>query len=81
MDQEHILERLGELAADHFDRPGLELTGETVAGDVPGWDSLAHIQFMLEVERCFSVRFKSAEIGNFQDVGHLVNRIHSLMSA
>lgn len=75
MDNAAILERLSETAAEHFDSPGLQLTAETVAADVPGWDSLAHIQFLMEVENAFKIRFKSSEVGGFANVGQLVDRI------
>lgn len=81
MDEADILGKLSQLAADHFDIPGLELSRESVAGDVAGWDSLAHIQFVIEVERSFGIRFKSSEISGFQNVGQLASRIQALLAA
>lgn len=70
-----ILTRLSEVAADHFDVPGVVLTRESTAGDVKGWDSLAHIQFIMQVEKAFAIRFKSSEVSGFADVGQLADRI------
>ena len=81
MESAEILARLSEIAADHFDLPGLELTRESTAGDVPGWDSLAHIQFLMQVERAFKIRFKSSEVSGFADVGQMANRIQSRLGA
>lgn len=81
MDSADILARLSEIAADHFDQPGLELRRDTTADQVPGWDSLAHIQFLMEVERAFRVRFKSSEVSSFADVGQLADRIQSRLAA
>lgn len=80
MDTADVLARLSEIAADHFDLPGLALGRETTADQVPGWDSLAHIQFLMEVERAFGVRFKSSEVSSFADVGHLADRIQSRLA-
>lgn len=77
MDSAEILTRLSEIAAEHFDLPGLTLTRQSTAGDVPGWDSLAHIQFLMQVERALKVRFKSSEVSGFADVGQLMDRIHA----
>jgi acyl carrier protein len=80
MDGATILARLSETAAEHFNTPGLQLTPDTVAADVPGWDSLAHIQFLMEVENAFNIRFKSSEVGGFANVGQLVERIKTRLN-
>ncbi len=77
MGSAEILAGLGEIAADHFDLPDLVLTRETTAADVPGWDSLAHIQFLMQIENRFRVRFKASEVSSFADVGQLADRIRS----
>ena len=80
MSTAEILSRLSTLAAEHFDNPNLVLTPETTAADVPGWDSLAHIQFLMQVENAFNIRFKSSEVGSFADVGQLADRIQTRMN-
>ena len=77
MESAEILARLSEIAADHFDLPGLELTRESTAGDVEGWDSLAHIQLLMQIENAFGVRFKASEVSSFADVGQLADRIQT----
>ena len=81
MDQSGILDRLSAVAAQHFGIPGLVLQPDTVAGDVEGWDSLAHIQFLMEVENDFGIRFKSAEVSSFENVGQLADRIAARLGA
>ena len=80
MESEEILVKLGEIAADHFDLPDLVLTRETTAADVPGWDSLAHIQFLMQVENLFGIRFKASEVSSFANVGQLADRIRSRLA-
>lgn len=75
MDDTEILRRVTSVAAQHFNQPGLILTRDTVAGDVAGWDSLAHIQFLMEIENALRVRFKSSEVSGFANVGQLIDRI------
>lgn len=70
-----ILERLSEIASEHFGDPALRLVETTTAADVDGWDSISHIQFMIRVEQEFGIRFKSAEIGSVQNVGELARRV------
>lgn len=81
MESDAILARLSDIAGEHFDQPGLTLTRESTAGDVPGWDSLAHIQFLMQVERAFKIRFKSSEVSSFADVGQMADRIQTRLGA
>lgn len=57
---------LSELGLDDCD-----ITADTVATQVPGWDSLNHINVILAVEQHFAVRFKSAEVLRLKNIGDL----------
>lgn len=57
---------LGALKLDEW-----ELTDATLAAEVPGWDSLSHINVVLAVEKHFGVRFKAVEVLRLKNVGDL----------
>lgn len=57
---------LKELDLDDFD-----LQDETMAPEVPGWDSLNHVNIILAVEKSFKVKFKSYEVLRLKNVGDL----------
>ena len=57
---------LNELDLDDFD-----LQDETMAPEVPGWDSLNHVNIIVAVEKKFSVKFKSYEVLRLKNVGDL----------
>ena len=63
---------LNELNLDDFD-----LQDETIAPEVPGWDSLNHINIILAVENKFSVKFKSYEVLRLKNVGDLQKLLDS----
>ena len=44
---------------------------ETIATQVPGWDSLNHVNVILAVEKHFDVRFKPVEILKLKNIGDL----------
>jgi acyl carrier protein len=44
----------------------------TTAQEVPGWDSLAHINLVAAVEEEFRIRFAMAELQKLQNVGEMV---------
>ena len=66
-----IHERLEEIARNVFDDDSLILTDSTNATTVPGWDSLAHVNFMFSVESEFDVQFSEDEFIGFEDIGGL----------
>ena len=57
---------LHELDLDDFD-----LQDETMAPEVPGWDSLNHVNIIVAVENKFGVKFKSYEVLRLKNVGDL----------
>jgi len=57
---------LNELDLDDFD-----LQDETMAPEVPGWDSLNHVNIIVAVENKFGVKFKSYEVLRLKNVGDL----------
>jgi acyl carrier protein len=63
--------RLQEIARDVFGDESLVLTDSTKPVDVSGWDSLAHVHFMLGVETEFDVEFSEDEFVGFEDIGGL----------
>lgn len=62
-----VLQVFREVLADE----SLQLEDSTTAPDVPGWDSLAHINIMYSLEAEFGVQFTDDQLTSFQDVGEL----------
>jgi acyl carrier protein len=48
-----------------------DIRDETVAPQIPGWDSLNHVNVILAVEAHFHIRFKPIEILKLKTVGDL----------
>lgn len=63
-----IHDGLQRIAREVFDDDSLVLTDSTVPGDVPNWDSLAHVNFMYSVENEFGVQFSEDEFVGFEDI-------------
>ena len=57
---------LKELELDDF-----TITDQTVASQVPGWDSLRHVQILCAVEKEFGIRFRSLEVLRLKNIGEL----------
>ena len=74
-DEAEIWKRVGEVFARFFSNPGLTLDAATTAVDVPGWDSLANVELMVEIEDAFRIRFRTGEVAALENVGQLVTVI------
>lgn len=66
-----VHERLEEIFRTVFDDEDLTLTDETTSADIPGWDSLAHVNLMFTVEQEFGVQFVGNQFSEFENVGEL----------
>jgi acyl carrier protein len=58
----------------------VEIKDETIASEVPGWDSLNHVNVITAIEKDFNVRFRSIEILKCKNVGDLQKLVDSKTS-
>ena len=70
-----VLERLANIIRTGVKRPDVVISEKTTARDVPGWDSLAHINVIVAVESEFALKLKSSEVARVQDVAGLIDII------
>jgi acyl carrier protein len=67
-----------------FDDDSLIVTDATAAADIDEWDSMAHINLIIAIEKQFGVKFSAAEIGTLgrhgQTVGNMIRLIETKLS-
>jgi acyl carrier protein len=63
---------LGTLNLDDW-----EFDDQTMASQVPGWDSLSHVNVIVAVEKQFKVRFSNLEVLRLKTVGDLQRLVDS----
>lgn len=80
-DQAQIYSQLTSIFHDLFDDDSIVLTPETTAQDVEDWDSFNHINLIVAVEAKFDIKFKTAELEELHNVGHLVQMIERKLAA
>jgi len=66
---------------DLFDDDTLKLRPDMTAADVEAWDSLTHINLIVDIEREFKVRFTTGEITGLKTVGDLAALVDKKRSA
>jgi acyl carrier protein len=71
----NIINQLKTIFEEIIDKGPVFLSEATVPADVDGWDSLAHIQLVVAVEKHFDIKLTSEEILSWKNVGEMVDCI------
>jgi acyl carrier protein len=62
-----------------FDHDELVISEATTATDVDGWDSMAHVNLIIAIEKRFGVSFSGADLASMREsdrtIGHLIGLI------
>ncbi|MGE5431020.1 MAG: acyl carrier protein [Syntrophomonadaceae bacterium] len=72
-----ISERLKKTILNVLHLDDFEINHDTRADEVPGWDSLNHINVILAVEKEYKVRFKNIEVLKLKNIGDLQKLVDS----
>jgi acyl carrier protein len=75
MNREKIIYQIAIAVSDVLDLENLELTEDSTAESVEGWDSLAHINIIIAIEQDFEIKFTLEEIGEFENIKKIVDSI------
>ena len=77
MEREEVVEKLRDILRKILRNPSLEIHDALTAKDVPGWDSLNHINIIVAAEKKFGIKFTTKEVQNLPNVGAFVDLIVS----
>ena len=53
------------------------IVDETNAEDIEDWDSLAHVELVMSMEKEFNMKFNIKEVGKLKNVGEMADLILS----
>jgi acyl carrier protein len=79
MGDQEILDVLARVLRDLLMDDSIVLKMDTRREDVPNWDSLIYINFIVAVEIELGVKFKVADVESFANVGEIVTRIRAML--
>lgn len=54
-----------------------DISDDTIASQVPGWDSLNHVNVILAIEKFFHIRFKPIEVLKLKNIGDLQRLVNA----
>jgi acyl carrier protein len=80
MTSEEIKSKVTHILRDVLDNDNIVLYREATAADVEGWDSLAHINIIVAIEKEFKIKFDLLDLKPLQNVGELFDLIQQKVS-
>lgn len=75
MERNEVLTQLEDVFRNILDAETMNLTENTTASDVDGWDSLTHIHLVVAIEKSFRIKFTSKEILSWKNIGEMMDSI------
>ncbi len=75
MDQASIIQELTPIFRDVLDLPDLALGATSNASNVEGWDSLAHVNLVVAIEKHYRIKFALGELQSLKNVGEMADLI------
>ena len=80
MSRKEIFEKITVIFREEFDDDSIVIVDETNAEDIEDWDSLAHVELVMEMEKTFDLKFNIKEVGKLANVGEMVDLIERKLS-
>ena len=78
---DEALREVNAIFCEVLNNDSIQLKRETMAPDVPEWDSLSHVELVVAVEKHFGIRFNFVELQKFKNVGEWCDSIVAKLAA
>ena len=77
MDRSEYLTKIKDIVEDTLGLSDLVLTEETKASDIDDWDSIMHVEIIVNIEEEFDVKFKTLEIESYKNIADIISGVMS----
>jgi acyl carrier protein len=75
MDSAAIIKDIQPIFRDVLDLPDLQLTRQSNASNVEGWDSLSHVNLVMAIEKKYKIKIALGELQDLKNVGEMADLI------
>jgi len=75
MSREAYLTQVKDIIEETLGLTDLIVTEESKASDIEDWDSIMHVEIIVNIENEFDVKFKTLEIESFKNIGDIITGI------
>ena len=70
-----IEKKLQAIFQDIFEDDQIVLFDDMNANDIEDWDSLTHIQLIVQIEKSFGIKFTTGEVASLKNVGEFISLV------
>ncbi|SEW40537.1 acyl carrier protein [[Clostridium] fimetarium] len=70
-----IEKKLQAIFQDIFEDDQIVLFDDMNANDIEDWDSLTHIQLIVQIEKSFGIKFTTGEVARLKNVGEFIKLV------
>jgi len=77
MTEQEIMNAITEAVREEIENPAIQLRPETTASQIPGWDSLAHVRIIFNIEARVGADIEMNETYKAANIGELVALVRS----
>jgi acyl carrier protein len=75
-----LKEKLQEVFREVFDDEDIVISEEMTADDIEDWDSLTHMELILNTEARFGVKFTTQEVLKLKNVGEFISLLEKKLN-
>ncbi|MEI8141466.1 MAG: acyl carrier protein [Chitinophagia bacterium] len=75
MDTTKVLQEVNEIFKEVLDDESIVLNYESNSDNIDDWDSLAHIQLIVAIEKKYKIKFTAKEMVSWKNVGEMTENI------
>ena len=75
MDRSEVQSKISQIIRDFVEDESAKINDATTADDIEGWDSIAHVKIIVEIESQFSITFAVSEVNASENVGELIDLV------
>jgi acyl carrier protein len=79
MPEQDIKTQVIQIVSDHFTLPPADIADGMGPGELPGWDSLGHLQLVRSLEQHFNLQFSVYDIMAFNSIQEISETIDQLL--
>ena len=72
-----IFEQVRQISADLFQAPAAQITAESSPQTLEHWDSVQHLNLVLQLEQQFNISFEPEEMDRMKTIGAVVDLVAS----
>lgn len=80
MDSAAIIRDIQPIFRDVLDLPDLQLSRQSNASNMEGWDSLAHVNLVMAIEKRYKIKIALGELQDLKNVGEMADLIQKKLA-